>query len=291
MTENRQGEEISLEHRTVDVGGLGLHVVLAGAGPLVVLLHGFPDYWYTWRGQIGALARAGFRVAAPDMRGYNLSDKPEGVASYRIAALVEDVAGLVRALGEERASVVGHDWGAGVGWSFAMARPEMLERLVVLNGPHPARMFRALLDPRQLVKSWYMFFFQLPRIPEAMGRWKDYTPLLEALRKDPLRPDAFREEDLALYREAFAQPGALTAMVNYYRAALREGPLRSPRRIDAPVLVLWGDQDRHLLPELADPGRDLASRVRVEHFADASHWIHREHPERVSEQIISFLRS
>jgi pimeloyl-ACP methyl ester carboxylesterase len=256
----------------------------------VVLLHGFPDFWYTWREQILPLARAGFRVAAPDMRGYNLSDKPEGVASYRIPALVEDIAGLVRALGEERASVVGHDWGAAVGWAFAMARPEMIDRLCVLNGPHPERMFWGLLRPRQLAKSWYMFFFQLPRIPEAVGRWNDYAPLLAALRKEPLRPDAFTEEDLARYREAFAQPGALTSMVHYYRAALRAGPIRSPRRIDAPVLVLWGDKDQHLLPELAEPRPDLAPNARVEHFPDATHWLHREHPERVSERIIAFLR-
>ncbi|WP_136925794.1 alpha/beta fold hydrolase [Polyangium aurulentum] len=290
MIDQIPGDDIPLAHRDLDVGGVRLHAVEAGSGPLVILLHGFPDFWYTWRGQIGALARAGFRVVAPDMRGYNLSDKPAGVASYRVPALVEDLAGLIRALGEERASVVGHDWGAAVAWSFAMARPEMLVRLCVLNGPHPARMFRALLKPRQLVKSWYMFFFQLPAIPEAVGRMNDYATMLATLRKEPLRPDAFTEQDLALYREALAQPGALTSMIHYYRAAMRAGPLRSPRRIDAPVLVLWGDKDQHLLPELADPGPDLVPNALVKHFADATHWLHREHPERVSQHLIEFLR-
>jgi pimeloyl-ACP methyl ester carboxylesterase len=290
MNDGKHDDDIPLVHRTLDVGGVRLHVVEAGNGPLVILLHGFPDFWYTWRAQIGALARAGFHVVAPDMRGYNLSDKPAGVASYRMPALVEDVAGLVRALGEARASVVGHDWGAAIGWSFAMARPEMLERLCVLNGPHPERMIRWMLRPRQLVKSWYMFFFQLPAIPEAVGRMNDFALLLAALRKEPLRPDAFTEGDLAHYREAFAQPGALTAMINYYRASMRAGPLHSPRRIDAPVLVLWGDKDQHLVPELAEPRGELVPNARVKHFADATHWLHREHPERVSEHLIEFLR-
>jgi pimeloyl-ACP methyl ester carboxylesterase len=123
-----------------------------------------------------------------------------------------------------------------------------------------------------------------------VGRRNNHAILLEALRKDPLRPDAFTEQELEHYREAFAQPGALTAMINYYRAAMRAGPIRSPRRIDAPVLVLWGDKDQHLLPELAEPGNDLVPHARVEHFADASHWLHREHPERVSERLIAFLR-
>src|SRR5690242_12831972 len=151
--------------RFVDVGEVRLHVADAGNGPLVVLLHGFPEFWYTWRRQIPALAQAGFHAVAPDMRGYNLSDKPAGVRAYRVPALVEDVAGLIRACGAARATVIGHDWGGLVAWAFAMEHPEMLDRLVILNSPHPRAMARAIRTPRQFLKSWYMMFFQIPWLP------------------------------------------------------------------------------------------------------------------------------
>src|SRR3954449_2631161 len=157
-------------HREAVVNGVRLHYVEAGAGPLVVLLHGFPEFWYSWRHQIPALAAAGFRVVAPDMRGYNRSDKPRGVRAYSGDALTGDVAKLIRACGAERAVVVGHDWGAAVAWQFAMAYPALLERLVIMNAPHPARFLRALRTWRQARKSWYMFFFQLPWLPESRFR-------------------------------------------------------------------------------------------------------------------------
>ncbi|MFT3765385.1 MAG: alpha/beta fold hydrolase [Minicystis sp.] len=288
--ERTTGEPIDIKHHHVDVGGVRLHVAEAGSGPLVVLLHGFPEFWYTWRHVLPALARAGFRVAAPDLRGYNLSDKPEGVSAYGIRALAADVDGLIRALGAERASVVGHDWGAGAAWAFAMAYPERLDRLAILNGPHPQKMLEGLRRPAQLLKSWYMFFFLLPALPEVALREGDYAILQRSFREEPIRAGAYTEADLARYREAWSQRGALTAMVNYYRAMPLPSARVPMRRIDAPVLVLWGDGDPHLGRDLAEPPPDLVPHARVEHIADASHWVHHDQPERVIDELTRFLR-
>ncbi|MDI1475701.1 alpha/beta hydrolase [Polyangium sp. y55x31] len=280
-----------IRHRTVDVGEVRLHIAEAGSGPLVILLHGFPEFWYAWRRILPALAREGFHVVAPDMRGYGASDKPEGIEPYGPRHLAADIAGLVRALGAPRASVVGHDWGAGVAWCFAMAHPELLDRLVVINGPHPTRMLRdGLRSPRQLVRSWYMFMFQLPGVPEHFLGRDGHALLMKALREEVRGPNAFDAEDLDRYREAFAAPGALTGMINYYRAAIRRKSQVETRRIDAPVLVLWGDLDRHLGRELADPGGDLVPNVRIVHVPDATHWIHHERPELVTAEVAAFLR-
>ena len=195
-------DESILEHWSVDVNGVRLHCVVAGEGPLVILLHGFPELWYSWRRQIPALVQAGFRVVAPDLRGYNLSERPRHVREYSIQRLAGDVAGLVAAFGVERAAIVGHDWGAGVAWAFAMAYPERLTRLAILNGPHPERLLRSLRTPAQLAKSWYMFFFQLPWLPERLLRAGGYRRLLEPMRGEA-RPGAFTEDDLVRYREAF----------------------------------------------------------------------------------------
>jgi epoxide hydrolase 4 len=273
---------IPLHDRYADLPGVRLHYVEAGTGPLVVLLHGFPEFWYAWRKQIPALAQAGYCVVAPDMRGYNLSGKPEGIASYGTRLLVEDIANLIRACGEERAFIVGHDWGAGVAWAFAMAHPEMTRRLAVLNGPHPERLLTAFKDPEQLIKSWYMFFFQIPWLPEIVSGLDGYGRWLQTLRDEPVVKDAFTHADLAVYAEAFAQPGAVTAMINYYRAVFR--PSLAPRvvRIDTETLILWGELDPHLGRDLAQPDPERVPNARVEYFPDASHWILHERPERVN---------
>jgi len=280
-----------LTHRYADLD-VRLHYVEAGEGPLVILLHGFPDFWYSWRYQIPALVGAGYRVVAPDMRGYNLSDKPREVASYRAAAVAADVAGLIHACGAERAVVVGHDWGAGVAWQFAMLYPAMVERLAILNVPHPLRMLRALATPRQLLKSWYMFFFQLPWLPEAAIRAGNYLLLRQVLRTDPVRRDAFTSVDIERYVAAAAQPGALTGSINYYRALFRQNPqaaISQIRRIDAPVLVIWGEQDRYLGSELAQPDPRWVPQARVERLPNASHWVHLDQPEEVNRLLLEFL--
>lgn len=280
-----------IEHRTAHLPGVRLHVVEAGRGPLVILLHGFPEAWFAWQHQIPALARAGFRVLAPDMRGYNLSSKPKGVDAYRIEHLVADVADLVRWAGAERATVVGHDWGANVAWHFAMQRGELLDRLAILNVPHPARMPGALRKPAQLFRSSYMFFFQVPRLAEAAFLALDAAPLRKVLATDPVRKGAFTPEDIERYVAAAKQPGALTGGMNYYRAAFRQPKEQArPRVIEAPVLVIWGEQDRFLGKELADPPGCLVPDVRVARLPDASHWVQNDRPERVNQLLLEFLR-
>lgn len=286
-------KELGIEHRYADLGDVHLHYVEAGSGPLVILLHGFPEFWYCWRDQIPALVEAGFRVVAPDMRGYNLSGKPSGVSSYKLELLTRDVARLIEACGEEKAAVIGHDWGAAVAWAFAMQYPQKLERLAILNVPHPERMERGLRTLRQLRKSWYIFFFQIPWLPEFMGRLNNYKVLSQAFRVDPVRQGAYSEEDIAKYIKAMAQPGALTGGINYYRAIIRQNIKTIGRqqyqRIDAPTLVIWGDRDRYLGKELAEPDRALVPNVQVQHLPDASHWVGADRPERVNELLIEFL--
>jgi pimeloyl-ACP methyl ester carboxylesterase len=269
--------------------GVRLHCVTLGAGPLVVLLHGFPEFWYAWRRQLQALADAGFRVVAPDQRGYNLSDKPAAVAAYGTARLVEDVVAVIRAFGADKAFVVGHDWGAGVAWSLAMEHPEMVARLVVLNGPHPERLLHAMQKPVQLVRSWYMFFFQLPWVPEEIAQLDGYELLLTPLREEPTHPEAFGRDDLARYAEAYAQPGALTAMINWYRAVFR-GKRVDTRRTEVPALVVWGEKDRHLGREIATPSPDLVPNARVVFVPEATHWVQHDAPGLVNDELIAFFR-
>src|SRR5215212_3486762 len=175
------GSAMGMAHRWVDVGGLRLHCVQAGTGPLVVLLHGFPEFWYAWRHQLPALADAGYRVVAPDLPGYNTSDKPPRVRDYRPRALAQEVADLIAALGADSATVAGHDWGGGLAWLLAMHHPERVQRLVVLNAPHPIRFLKGLRSPRQLRRSWYMLAFQLPWLPERLVAASDFR----ALRRGP----------------------------------------------------------------------------------------------------------
>ena len=281
-----------MAHRYADLAGVRLHYVEAGEGPLVVLLHGFPEFWYSWRFQIPALAAAGFRVVAPDMRGYNLSDKPKGVEGYALETLARDVERLIWALGEERAVVVGHDWGGIVAWAVAMLHPERVERLAILNVPHPERFSRGLRTPRQLLRSSYAFFFQIPWLPERLIRAGHFAILRYVFRNDPVRPGTFGEEDIDRYVEAFSRPGALTAAINYYRALARRPPAvarKLRRRIEAPVMVIWGQRDLFLVPELARPDPTLVPDARVERLPDASHWVQQDRPERVNALLLDFL--
>lgn len=275
-----------------DLAEVRLHYVEAGEGPLVVLLHGFPEFWFGWRSQIPALAEAGFHVVAPDMRGFNLSSRPASVAAYDIDRLAADVRDLIRERGSARAFLVGHDWGGAVAWATASNHPDVVERLAVLNVPHPRRMLHGLRRPRQLLRSWYMFFFQLPWLPELLLRARGWQGLRQGL-SDAARPDAFSPQDVARYVEAWSQPGAVTAMLNYYRAVFRQTPKRAEARIrplEAPTLVIWGERDRHLGAELAEPDRaDVPNLERVVRLPDASHWVQHDEPERVTELLVDFF--
>ena len=286
--------EVELVHRYADLGDVRLHYVEAGEGPLVLLLHGFPQFWYQWRHQIPALVGAGFRVVAPDMRGYNLSDKPPGVQAYRVELLARDVERLILACGERTAVVVGHDWGAVAAWIAAMRHPGRVERLAILNVPHPARSLDGLSKPRQLLRSSYIFFFQIPRLPEEVIRAGDFALLRSVFRSDPVQPEAFTAEDIERYIEAIAQPGALTASLNYYRAILRyQRETRAMlQRVEAPVLVIWGERDRFLSRRLAEPPRLwVPNLICVKRLPDASHWVAEDRPLEVNTLLLDFLRS
>jgi pimeloyl-ACP methyl ester carboxylesterase len=291
---NETLREVELAHRYADLGDVRLHYVEAGEGPLVLLLHGFPQFWYQWRHQIPALVEAGFRVVAPDMRGYNLSDKPPGVRAYRVELVARDVKRLILACGEGTADVVGHDWGAIAAWIAAMRPPGRVGRLAILNVPHPARLLDGLLSPMQLLRSSYMFFFQIPRLPEEVIRAGDFALLRSVLGRDPVQSEAFTAEDIEQYIEAMAQPGALTASLNYYRALLRNP--RETRallqRVEAPVLVIWGEKDRFLSRRLAEPPRLwVPNLIRVKRLPDASHWVAEDRPLEVNTLLLDFLRS
>ena len=291
-----------MDHRFVEANGLRFHCVTAGEGPLVLLLHGFPEFWYSWRHQIPALAGAGFTVVAPDLRGYNDSDKPEGIEAYRMSAIVGDVAGLIRAFGREQAVIVGHDWGGAVAYAFAMANPDMTQALAVLNCPHPADFSRALMGGKsleQMKKSWYMFFFQLPEIPEQLLAADDFR-LLKAFAYSQARRGTFSAKDLKAYTEAFSKPGALTGGINWYRAMLRHSthasgvgtrPARLFPPISAPTLVIWGERDHFLGKELTrGMTRHFRGKFRVRYLPGVSHWIQQEAPGRVNALLIKFLK-
>ncbi len=273
-----------------EIGDVRLHYVEAGEGPLIVLLHGFPEFWYAWRQQIAPLAAAGFRVVAPDTRGYNLSSKPDGVAAYDISLLAADIRDLIHERGAETAMLVGHDWGGSIAWAAAMNHPEVVDRLAILNAAHPRKLSQGLHHPAQLRKSWYFFFFDLPDLPETVvhaNHWHFFRHFLHDARP------AFTPEQTDRYVEAWSQPGAATGMINYYRSSVRTPPKKAEAQIHqvkAPTLVIWGERDRYLSPELAEPEHDDVPNLdRVERLPDASHWVHHDEAERVTQLLIDFF--
>jgi pimeloyl-ACP methyl ester carboxylesterase len=283
---------IELTHRDVTTNGIRLHVVEAGPrdGPLVILLHGFPEFWYAWHRQLEPLAAAGFRLIVPDQRGYNLSHKPRGVSAYRLDEMVQDVVGLIDDAGRDRACVAGHDWGGAVAWWMGITQPRRLRRLACLNIPHPAVMRRHLAsNPAQRRRSRYMFFNQLPWLPELAMRSRQWQKGLQALRGSS-RPGTFSAADLELYRAAWSQPGAPTAMFNWYRAAMRAQPRRpASQRVTVPTLLIWGTGDRFLGSEMAQPSIDLCDDGRLLLIEGASHWVQHEEPERVTALLRDFF--
>ncbi len=277
-------DEITMKFEFIKTNGVRLHTALAGPknGEPVILLHGFPDAWFGWEHQIGSLAEHGFRVIVPDQRGYNLSDKPEGVSSYQMETLVDDILGLADILGYERFQLAGHDFGAMVSWNLAMRHPERIKRLVIANVPHPAVMGNYLrTHPAQMMKSWYVFFFQLPGLPERFSRINNWQSLISAM------PDDFTEAERNRYREAWNQPGAMTGMINWYRASLRQ--LRhSPDapKIQVPTLIIWGKQDPHLSYEMALLSVEHCSKCHLITFENATHWVLHDEPHKTSQYLI-----
>lgn len=282
-----------MEHLQITANGINLHVVQDGpsTGRLVILLHGFPEFWYGWRRQIPYLGAAGYRVWAPDQRGYNLSDKPDGIAAYTLDELGADVIGLMDAAGQETALVVGHDWGAAVAWWLALKYPARVARMVIINVPHGAVLMKHLRrNLAQMRKSWYMFFFQIPYLPETLIRMQNCNMLARALKKSSC-VGTFTNYDLNIYRQAWAQPKALTSMLNWYRAVMQKPPTRPDNiRITVPTLLIWGARDRFLGRELAQPSIDLCDDGRLVFFEEATHWVQHEEAQRVNELIDTFLR-
>ncbi len=277
-------------HHTVQANGLRLHYVAAGEGPLLLFLHGFPEFWYSWRHQIPEFARR-YRVVALDLRGYNESDKPAGVDAYRLPELVADVAGVIAALGYEACTLVGHDWGGAIAWQFAYTHPDQLEKLAVLNLPHPAKFREALRsNPQQWLRSWYALFFQLPVLPEWLLSWNEGEAIAAAFREQALNPTAFSRADLEAFRAAAAQPGALTAMLNYYRANL--SGLTGDRQwdvLETPTLLIWGEEDAALGKELTYGTKDYVREFYLRYIPRCSHWVQQEQPALVNRYLWAFF--
>ena len=272
------------------VNGVSLHVVEAGKAdaPLLILLHGFPEFWWAWRRQIAPLAAAGYHVVVPDMRGYNLSEAPQDVAAYRLDTLVADVVALADSYGADRFRLVGHDWGGIVAWGVGVRHPGRLEQLVVMDAPHPDLWAKqALKHPTQALRSTYVALFQLPWLPEAMLGSRDFAGL-RTMMQASARKDTFKPGEVEQYTRAWAHPGSLTAMLNYYRA-LRERKAGRPGRIAPPTLVLWGERDSFLERHVADAALDLCDKGRLSVITGATHWLHLEEAERVNAEIVSFL--
>jgi pimeloyl-ACP methyl ester carboxylesterase len=285
---------VAAEARMIAVNGLELHTIVAGPldGPLVVLLHGFPECWYTWRKQIKPLVEAGYRVVVPDQRGYNLSDKPQGVHNYRVEALASDIVELIRSFGRERAIVVGHDWGGVVAWHLAMHHPDVVEKLIVMNAPHPAAYLREIRNnPAQQRKSWYIGFFQLPIAPEeTLG----HDPIESArllFRQGAINQEAFSSFDIHVMATALAQPGALTNMLNWYRALVRErSGMQDLRPIEQPTLLIWAEDDITLGRSLTYGLEQWISDLRLHYIPHCGHWVQNEAPDEVNEQMLAFLQ-
>lgn len=279
-----------LEHKFIKTNGVNLHVVQTGPedGPLLILLHGFPDFWYGWRKQIDPLASAGYRLWIPDQRGYNLSDKPQGFMRYSRDELAKDVIGLIDAAGREKAVVIGHDWGAAVAWWAANLYPDRIEKAIILNVPHHQIILDYLrTNPAQLRKSWYIFYFQILWLPEISAKLNNWKAMVDSVQRSA-HPGTFTEGDFNEYRKAWSKPGAITAMINYYRAA-PWARLPKDQRIKVPTLIIWGRQDPLLVDTLAQDSLAMCDDGRLIYIDEATHWVHHEEAGRVNQLIIEFL--
>ncbi len=296
MKENVRGpaEDFALErgwrHRTISANGLSFHAVEAGTStaPPVLLLHGFPEFWYAWKHHIQPLVDAGHRVIALDQRGYNLSDRPRSNWAYQLPALRKDILGVLDALDIDRVNLVAHDWGGHVAWSVAEHHPERIRRLVILNVGHPVVMFRnVLLNPRQTFKSWYAFALQIPWIPEWLLARDNFMRVRSAMAwNGDLGP--ISDADTQAYVAAWSRDHALSTMIAWYRGMARTWPRWTLPSISVPTLILWGERDRFLDKQVSTQSVALCERGRLL-YLDATHWIHHEQFARVRDEIREFL--
>lgn len=285
MTTMYELDGIPLRHQRADINGVELHWVEAGEGPLVVLLHGFPEFWYSWRNQIPALVRAGHRVIAPDLRGYNESSKPAGIAAYKMQTVVQDIAALIARSGDVPCDVVGHDWGGVAAWFHAMLHPDQVRRLAVLNSPHPVPLRRELRRSReQRLRMWYQLFFNIPWLPDTLLR-------LGGLRLMMRRAGRFTDAELREYARSWRWPGAVRGMLGYYRAMLRTRAELAPlvRPIDVPTLLIWGERDPVFTRATTENFSDYVPNLRVERIAEAGHFVQTDAANRVNELLVGFF--
>ncbi len=285
--------KVPAESQFALVNGLRLHVVTAGPenAPLIVLLHGFPENWTAWQHSFKPLVDAGFRVVAPDQRGYNLSDKPIGVHHYRLDALASDIRELIRFYGREQAVIVGHDWGGFVAWRLAMDYPEMVQKLIVMNAPHPAAFAREIREnPAQQQKSWHMAFFQIPWLPEILIGQSPIASANLFFRKGAVNQEAFSSYDLHGLAVSLSQPGALTAMLNWYRASFRDRSAARARNIDVPTLLIWAEEDRALGKSLTYGLDQWVQSLTVHYIPHCGHFVQNEAPDEVNAQILKFIQ-
>ena len=281
--------EASWHHDTISTNGIKLHYVTQGEGPLMLMLHGFPEFWYSWRHQIPEFARD-HKVVAIDLRGYNDSDKPEAKAAYVMAEFIKDIKGVIEGLGYDRCVLVGHDWGGAIAWSFAYAYPGLIDRLIVLNLPHPAKFAEGLRTPQQLLRSAYIFFFQLPVLPELLIQLNDFQALEAAFKGMAVDKTTFSDDDIEAYKNAFAKRDVLTATLNYYRNVFAQGLTTTDWGIlTVPTLLIWGEADAALGKELTYGTEKYVQDFRIRYIPNCSHWVQQEQPQLVNQLMRDFL--
>ncbi|MBR8832579.1 MAG: alpha/beta hydrolase [Stigonema ocellatum SAG 48.90 = DSM 106950] len=281
--------EGSWQHEYITTNGVRLHYVTQGEGPLMLMLHGFPEFWYSWRHQIPEFASY-FKVVALDLRGYNDSDKPKYQSAYVMDEFVRDVEGVIKGLGYDTCVLVGHDWGGIIAWSFAHAHPKMVERLIVLNIPHPAKLAEGIRTPQQMLRSWYILLFQLPWLPELLLQSSDYQPIETVFKGMALDKTAFTQADIEAYKNAAAKRGALTAMLNYYRN-LPQQIMRNQSWsvLEMPTLMIWGENDTALGKELTYGTDVYVRKFQIKYIPNCSHWVQQEQPQLVNQYIREFF--
>ena len=272
--------------------GIQLHYVTEGEGDLMLFLHGFPEFWYSWRHQIPEFARD-HKVVALDLRGYNESDRPKARSAYAIDELIEDVKGAISGLGYERCILVGHDWGGAIAWQFAYRYPHLVHRLIILNLPHPAKFAQGIRTWRQLARSWYIFFFQLPVLPELLLQVNLPQAMEQTFRGMAIDKQAFSDEDIAAYVKAFSKPGVLTAALNYYRNLLSWllSATDWPILTATPTLMIWGEEDTALGKELTEGTEAYVEDFQIRYIPDCSHWVQQEQPQLVNQYMRAFLEA
>ena len=290
-----------IKHEYAEVNGVRLHYVTAGKGKLIMFVHGFPEFWYEWKNQLAEFGR-NYQAVAPDMRGYNLSSKPAEVDQYQIKYLVEDLRALAEKLGHKKFILVAHDWGGAVAWAFAIAHPDLLEKLVIINAPHPGVFQRELRDnPAQQKASQYMLMFRSAQAEQILSA-NNYATLVQAVLGEGLKTGVFTQADKQAYIEAWSQPGALTGGLNYYRAA-RVGPPAgddkqgtnfaaglSSLEVKVPTLVIWGEKDTALLPGNLEGLDKFVPNLTIKRIPDGTHWVIHEQPTLVNESIREFIK-